>query len=204
VKVKKQRKKEQVIGVLGVKPGMGCTHVACSIANYLSSVEKRQVLYIEISKASGLLDFLWQHMIVYQGTIAYQYKGVLYVLSADLQEAQRLIKLHEGSVVLDFGGYQEESMELFSLCDRKLVLGSLQPWCKKAYEETINKMKNRKEDTRQMNFYCFALEERSAKAFAKQYLLAIENLSLLSNPFEMKEKDFVTVKQLIYGSCRKE
>lgn len=204
MKAERNRNNQTIIGVMSTEAGMGCTHVACSLANYLSSVEKRRVLYIEVGQTSGMLDFMWQYMIVYQGTIAYQYKGVHYVLAADAKEAKRLILLQEGSIVLDLGSCRMESLELLGLCNRKLVLGSLQPWCKKAYDETIDQIKNRKEDMGQMNFFCFALEEKWARAFAKQQHLLVENLPVLSCPFEIREKDFVILKKMIYGGCGKE
>ena len=39
---------KKVMGFFGTREGAGCTHMALSVANYLHSVEKWEVMYLEL------------------------------------------------------------------------------------------------------------------------------------------------------------
>lgn len=198
VEKKKQKKSLEIIGIIGSQSGMGCTHTALSIANYLCSVEKQQVLYLEMGEESSLLALMQQDFQVYGGILTYIHMGVRYLPAAAPKEAQALIEFHRGGIVIDFGVYREDMAWLLKSCSSLLVIGSLQPWCVNACRQCIEKIKNKKEDIGQMNFYCHRPNQKGARNFLKRYHLKAEPMPYLSNPFAMKEKDFETIRNMIY------
>ena len=188
-----------VIGVIGVRHGVGCTHVACSIANYLRSVEKRTVLLIEMDEVSQLLPIMMDEPVSYAGHVVYSYQGVWYALSAGSREAEELIWQREpGAIVIDFGVYRNENALVLDQCKKKIVLGRLMPWCRDAYDSFMEEINKNKKDMTQMEYYSFMLQKQQQDEFVRRYPVLMRELPVLSNPFAMEKRDFACLQRIIY------
>ena len=54
MKKRSRQMPKKVMGFFGTREGAGCTHMALSVANYLHSVEKWEVMYLELGDFSHL------------------------------------------------------------------------------------------------------------------------------------------------------
>ena len=198
MKGRNARREREVIGIVGSKSGMGCTHIACGIANYLFSVEKREVLYLEVGQTSQLYDMVQQHFTIYEGSVVYSYKGVRYLLSANLPEAEKIVQRYRGSIIVDFGTFCDAYQNLLVRCNRVLVMGSLLPWCRISYEQVIKEIKKGVKDMGQMNFF-YSPSTDGAAEFCRRFRISLRYMPILGDPFAMKEKDVQILRNILYG-----
>lgn len=127
-KTKNNRKKKNKICFVGASKGIGVTHISLSIANFLHSVEKRKVLYIEVGESSRLLPVVGKKQVWLGDTLVYEYKGVYYLLACSIKETSLAIKSIDADIIVDLGRVNAEKKEIFLQCDKKVLVLSLQSW----------------------------------------------------------------------------
>lgn len=146
-----KRKKERFVGtaviaVIGVKPGVGCTHTSVMIANYLAN-ENYPVLLIEANDSHDFVEIEAAYEGVENPTIlknpTFTIDGVRYVKNVtDL----KLYQYHPGNyafIILDMGAYQNSyCYEEFLRANISIVIGSGSEWKQKDvitfFEEQIH------------------------------------------------------------------
>ena len=100
---------KKVMGFFGTREGAGCTHMALSVANYLHSVEKWEVMYLELGDFSHLYPMFSDRVVEKSGDILYAYQGVFYLICPKEKEALRLLDAFDGMMVIDFGRFAKEN-----------------------------------------------------------------------------------------------
>ncbi len=188
----------EIIGITGANAGTGCTHMACSVANYLVSVEKRKVIYIEVGRISQLYDLMQETPVICEGQAAYLCKGAVYFLSADVREAEETIRNSGKTIVIDFGEYEKAYDGLIRKCGRLWILGSLLPWCTNAFEKVMDEIRKGENDIGQMSVFYSPAAGDAAK-FSRRFRTPMRCMPALGDPFSMKEKDIRIVRNLLYG-----
>ncbi|MFD1130685.1 hypothetical protein [Paenibacillus sp. PDC88] len=146
-----KRKKERFVGtaviaVTGVKSGVGCTHTAIMLANYLAS-ENYPVLLIEANDSNDFVEIEAAYEGIDNPTIlknpTFTIDGVRYAKSVkDL----KLYHYHSGNyafIIIDMGAYQESyCYEEFLRANISIVVGSGSEWKQKDimnfFEEQID------------------------------------------------------------------
>lgn len=123
------------IGVTGLSPRCGTTHVAVAISNYLSDVARKKVCLIERSGHEDL-KYLTDTLGGTDGGEAsgvFSYHRVSYVCSGT-KEAAALVDSSFDCTVFDLGSDIGRSMSTLCLCDYRIVVGASAPWCRTDYE----------------------------------------------------------------------
>lgn len=80
MKKRSRQMPKKVMGFFGTREGAGCTHMALSVANYLHSVEKWEVMYLELGDFSHLYPMFSDRVVEKNGDILYAYNGVFYLI----------------------------------------------------------------------------------------------------------------------------
>lgn len=188
---------KKIMGFYGTKEGVGCTHLALSVANYLHSVEKWKVLYLEMGKFSQLYPLMQQQLVAYEDVILYPYLGVQYLICPTEKEAMRQCGKFDGIVVIDFGVWGETLKKLQGICQRNVVLGGIQRWEHEVYVTCINKNKKRN-DMAQMEYYSRQVEGSLQVSFYKEHHVWIRPVPQIADPFALKKKDIVFLEQWLH------
>ena len=144
MKKRSRQMPKKVMGFFGTREGAGCTHMALSVANYLHSVEKWEVMYLELGDFSHLYPMFSDRVVEKSGDILYAYQGVFYLICPKEKEALRLLDAFDGMMVIDFGRFAKENPLLESKCQRRVLMGGLQPWEREAYATCIEKNKKKR------------------------------------------------------------
>lgn len=196
----KRRSKENVItfGIVGVNKGVGVTHLALAIANYLCSKEGYEVIYVELSDSSCLYDVVSGKTSYVNQTIAYEYKEVNYVLTNSIDEVKEILLLSKCPVVVDFEKLDKVSTDVFNLCKHKIVVGSIKPWCRKQYERFIEEKIKGKIDIKQIEFCGRQINNKEKADFYKNMHFEIFNIPEIVNPFKILEKEFELIEKIIW------
>lgn len=185
---------KKVMGFFGTREGAGCTHMALSVANYLHSVEKWEVMYLELGDFSHLYPMFSDRVVEKSGDILYAYQGVFYLICPKEKEALRLLDAFDGMMVIDFGRFAKENPLLESICQRRVLMGGLQPWEREAYATCIEKNK-KKSDMAQMEYYSRHVNRKSQVSFAKENGVWVRPMPDIADPFSLEEKDIYYLKQ---------
>ena len=184
MKKRSRQMPKKVMGFFGTREGAGCTHMALSVANYLHSVEKWEVMYLELGDFSHLYPMFSDRVVEKSGDILYAYQGVFYLICPKEKEALRLLDAFDGMMVIDFGRFAKENPLLESRCQRRVLMGGLQPWEREAYATCIEKNK-KKSDMAQMEYYSRHVNRKSQVSFAKENGVSLLIL-LFSSSLEIK------------------
>lgn len=194
---KKIIEKQKRIGVIGASKKMGVTHMCLAIANFLGSALKQSVLYIELASKSQLLPVVGDKQINFDGHVGFKYKGVIYVLACDVEEALQLINSWEGHIVIDIAEYSEKTKILYSRCETKIMIGSLSPWCVNDMYRLVDIMKG--DCIKIIKIYILKKIQGTQKNSRKAILdhCIMRERPIIEDPFKLKEEDFEPLLEMI-------
>jgi len=120
------------IGVLGLAPRCGATHIAVAISNYLADTEKKRVSLLERNRHDDLKSLITE--LGGSGTEpAFTFHRVTYVPSGIGISLESMPDLNSDCMVFDFGFDLKASLPHMLLCDIKILVGVEAPWCKDEY-----------------------------------------------------------------------
>ena len=193
--IQKIIKKKKIIGVVGASRKMGVTHICLSIANFLQSALKQDVLYIELSEDSQLLPVVGEKQINFDGHMAFSYKKVTYVLACDVEEAISLINSWQGHIVIDFADYSKNTYQVFGRCDKKIMIGSMSPWCIRDSIQIYERMKG--DGMNGISIFYYQNDTKEENIFNCSFKCSMLPRPIIENPFKLKEKKFQSIIEMI-------
>ena len=121
------------IGIAGLGPGCGVTHISIAVANYLSEAEKRKVCLFEQNRHNDIIHlmaalgsdlsqpFFTHHRVTYFPA----FTGTLPEYASDL---------NCDCMVFDFGNDFHSALGNLMLCDIKIVVGTDAYWRQNEYD----------------------------------------------------------------------
>lgn len=143
MKKRSRQMPKKVMGFFGTREGAGCTHMALSVANYLHSVEKWEVMYLELGDFSHLYPMFSDRIVEKSGDILYAYQGVFYLICPKEKEALRLLDAFEGMMVIDFGRFAKENPLLESRCQRRVLMAAYSHGNARLMRHVLKKIKRK-------------------------------------------------------------
>ncbi len=193
-KTKTKRKKKNKICFVGATRGIGVTHISLSIANFLHSVEKRKVLYIEVGESSRLVPVVGKKQVWLGDTLVYEYKGVYYLLACSIKETSLAIKSIDADIIVDLGMANADTKEILLQCDKKVLVLSLQSWM---IEKTTSAMReiNKRYDIREIILLDNLTSKQRKKGKLDQY--GFYDIPFIENPFMLEESDFKALEKVL-------
>jgi hypothetical protein len=193
-KVFKLKKTKRTICVVASSRKLGVTHISLAIANFLASVQKQKVLYVEVSSKSQLISTVGQSTDIVHGKNVFKYKGVCYLLAASIKEALEVMSLEDYVIIYDLESYNPKTEAIVNRCQVRLAIGSMKPWCEKEYHELIYQMKG---DIKEVRFFNKGNSQDEKRKFKSIYKTHLESLPPIDNPFSLKETEFERIYELI-------
>ena len=190
-KIKNIIKKQKTICIIGASRKLGVTHISLCLANFLGSALKQKVLYIELAKESQLLGVVGENQIKLFNRDVFSYKGVLYALACDTDAAMSLINNFHGFVIVDISKYSDETKVIFNRCEKRIVIGSMKPWCMRDYICLVELFIEWKGWHGMKNSYYNLSDNKNEKnAFKKIFNQPLNTLPYIDNPYSLKEENF--------------
>ncbi len=126
------------IGVLGMNPGDGVTHISIALANYLADYCYQNVCLVEESDHNDIvhmLELYTKESFDRKGPA--NYRGVRYVTSGFIGECESE-KTEYDSVVYDFGCNAKRAAGKLAECDLCIVVTGAAPWRLKKIEKEMS------------------------------------------------------------------
>jgi hypothetical protein len=196
-RIKNIKNKNKRIAIIAASRKLGVTHMCLSLANFISGMLKEQVLYIELCENSQLLGTVGNKLLSYEGSTAFLYKGVTYVLACSVEEAKRLISNYKGYVIVDIYQYDDATKFIFDQCDKQIVIGSMKPWCVRDLQILIKKLEGGWDMKKRRSAYIIGNNEGERKNYKQMFNSRAKRLPVIENPFSLKEKDFEGIIEMI-------
>lgn len=130
VKVKKEAFLLQTIGIAGTERGVGVTHLAIMIANYMNAKSNKNTAIVELNQTNAF-DELKENYTKKQefdrSSYSYILSGVTYYYQVSHNKISSIYQGQHECLVIDFGVLEEENEE-FLKCNVKILIGNLKPW----------------------------------------------------------------------------
>lgn len=120
------------IGVLGLAPRCGTTHIAVAISNYLSEHEKKRVSLLEQNRHNDINALTYSLGAKDNGPFTLH--RVTYIPSAGI-DTGRLADLGSDCMVFDLGCDFKSGLSRLLLCDIKIIVGTDAVWRTEEYEK---------------------------------------------------------------------
>lgn len=204
VRNKKQKlnknKTKKKICVVGVSPNVGVTHLSLALANFIHSVLGKKVIYIELSENSQLLSVVGMKQVMVGNLLAYEYKGVKYILSNDINAIRNLMLTENAWFIVDIANLNEETQTIFTNCNNRIVIGSLSPWCQREYYEFIDNIGMLDYDTSQITYVNIDMNKKTKKRvsnFNSYIKSTVQKMPIINDPFSLEEDNFMELMNLV-------
>lgn len=170
--------------------GLGTTHVALSLANYLCSKLGMKTAYIELNPSNQI-----HTLISNQRKPSFTYKGVVFYPNTTVTSLPEILRMDYRFFVLDMGILTTYSTTEFLRCDKSFLVSSPSKWRYSQIEEKIQKLFQ----VQQQN--CFSVimnlteKESTYKIFS--HICEAHCFPYISNPFQIEPKHFRAISLLL-------
>lgn len=198
-KLNKNKTKKKIC-VVGVSPNVGVTHLSLALANFIHSVLGKKVIYIELSENSQLLSVVGMKQVMVGNLLAYEYKGVKYILSNDINAIRNLMLTENAWFIVDIANLNEETQTIFTNCNNRIVIGSLSPWCQREYYEFIDNIGMLDYDTSQITYVNIDMNKKTKKRvsnFNSYIKSTVQKMPIINDPFSLEEDNFMELMNLV-------
>ena len=122
------------IGILGLAPRVGTTHIAVAVCNYLSEYERKRVLLLEESRHNDIGALVMGFGAKEPGE-PYEFHRVTYIPSQSIGNMEALMDLDSDCTVSDLGCNFKQGLSRILLCDIKILVGTDGIWRENEYDK---------------------------------------------------------------------
>lgn len=178
------------LSVVGVSRKTCVTHFCLSLANFIGSVLRQKVIYIELTDNSSLLSVVGLKQVKVANANGYKYKGVTYILTHDVNEVLTLMNEVNAWLIVDMNHLNEETKPIFMNSNKRIVIGSLSPWCQREYYRFMEVLKQLKIDINEVILMNNMRKNEKSKSFRQIYGANIVEMPVVEDPFSLREKEF--------------
>lgn len=178
--------RSRIIGIAGAGTGVGCTHFAVMLLNYLAGFQRRRAALLEFNR-SGDLERLEK---ICTGTIREEKPCRIleadYYKNAALTDLELALRKKYNDILIDFGDVKHEDLGEFWRCEKQFVVGSFSEWQQDDFREfeTEKRSEGRKSWT---SLAVFGSEE-TRREFARRYRINTERIPFSADAFAVTEE----------------
>lgn len=183
--------KKKTIGIMGSDRGVGVTHLALAIANFISIETGEKVILADLSGTKELKRIKTAK----DGTLY----GAAYFPDVTNEQIPRLMNESYDYLVFDFGSDREKNFREFLRCERKIVTGSFSLWKRQAYDDFMQYAKYEKSYMEWDYCALFGIKKEDKKNFKKLYGVPVREVPFFSNPYELEKEEFLFLQEFIQG-----
>ncbi|MCI5857877.1 MAG: hypothetical protein MR016_11035 [Agathobacter sp.] len=181
------------IGVCGTEHGIGTTHIALSLSNYLCSKLRRKTAYVERNGSGQILALAGSAQ-----QPSFCYMDITCYPCLRREDLPRIMQSRFSYTVIDLGILTSESCWDFYRCDIKLVVASVSPWkahLLKEMQETLLYNMNTSQD-HMLLLGNLGIKE-TVKPFGQRNRLLALPVPYLPNPFRLTTADCTFFEEML-------
>lgn len=140
IKQLKSRKEKYIIGIAGTESGVGTTHFAIMLAEFLTDIRGEKTALLELNQKRDFQKI--QKLIKEEEQDFFSIQEVTYFKEVKEEKLVYLFNMDYHYFILDFGKDLEQYKNEFLRCDKKMIIGSLIEWKRNSLFCFIEKYQN--------------------------------------------------------------
>ena len=118
------------IGIIGLGPRNGTTHIAVAVSNFLSETKHKRVCLVERNRHEDIIKL--SKLLIPSCNGICSYHRVTYIPSSCTKDP--LYDLKYDCMIFDLGHELDRNLNTLQLCDIKIAVGTDAPWRKYEYD----------------------------------------------------------------------
>lgn len=171
----------QTIGVCGMEHGIGTTHFALALSNFLCNKLKKRTAYVEMNDTRQIISLVKDESLT-----SFSYLDIQFYPSAIQSDLPYIFNGHPMYIVMDLGILSSDNYWDFYRCDIKFIIGSFSPWKVDRFHALLESIILQK-NTEQEHIMILGnpgIKEISQR-FQRKYHLPSFVIPYLPNPFQL-------------------
>lgn len=187
-------KKPRLIGIGGIGHGVGCTHFAIMMANYLAGYLRRNTVLLEWNR-SGDFERLEQ---ICTGRIHKEHRfrvlDVRYYKNAGHENLTEVLGSNVDDILIDFGAVNGETLAELLRCERQFLVGSFSEWQEVNFREFVRK---NEKGTKSWEYLAAFGSEETRREFRRRPGIFVERIPFSADAFSVTKECCSFFRQLI-------
>jgi hypothetical protein len=180
----------QTIAVCGMEHGIGTTHFALALSNFLCSKFRKRTAYVELNRSNQIHAEMFRFMdiVCYPRAIA--------------EDLSRILAERYTYVILDLGVLTPDTSRDFYRCDLKFIIGSVSPWNTDRFLEVLESLLYHANVSQEHILIMGNLgSKENLKAFERLSRLPVCAIPVLPNPFQLTTANCTFFQEMLakYG-----
>lgn len=187
------------IGITSVFKGAGATHLGLILTSCISEGLGLKTAYLHCQKSKDIayLHNYFHSLKKKESQEAFTVANATFYPSVSSENIAHILARGYDSVVLDFGIDYSEYKEEFLRCDKKITVGSLNPWKRYYLEEFISESEN-VTGSEEWIYAVAHTDSKTAKRGVKQLQKKLTVIPYLEDPFYLSAEAMNITKSIIY------
>ncbi|WP_099469639.1 hypothetical protein [Konateibacter massiliensis] len=143
MKRKKEKQGLQTIGIMGTERGVGVTHLAIMLGNYIHARWRADTAILEMNQSDALRELQRSYSVrdsPMTGEGSFHLSDVTYYSRLKERPLGSVYSAGHEWLIIDFGACHAEAAEEFVKCDKKLIVGNVTPWNSQKMVDCIEKL----------------------------------------------------------------
>jgi hypothetical protein len=187
----------QTIAVCGMEHGIGTTHFALALSNFLCSKFRKRTAYVELNRSNqihSLADDRDAEMFRFMDIVCYP--------RAIAEDLSRILAERYTYVILDLGVLTPDTSRDFYRCDLKFIIGSVSPWKADRFLEVLESLLYHANVSQEHILIMGNLgSKENLKTFERLSRLSVCAIPALPNPFQLTTANCTFFQEMLakYG-----
>lgn len=169
-----------------ISRGLGCTHIALTLANYLCSKLGMKTAYIELNTTNQISALSHK-----TDKLSFRYKGIVFFPNTPVTALADILQKDYRYFILDIGVLNMYTTTDFLRCDKSFLVCSPSKWRASEFEEKSQKLfQNQQQNCIQL---IMNLQEKESNLTIFSKHTKALCFPYLSNPFQLEPMHFRAV-----------
>lgn len=170
--------------------GLGTTHVALTLANYVCSKLGMKTAYIELNTSNQI-----NNLVNNSENQVFCYKGIDFFPSASVTFLSEILQKNYRYFVLDIGVLNTYTTKEFLRCDKQFLIGSPCKWKRPQIEEKIEQLFSNLTKQNCFTVIMNLSEKESNSTIFSRYKTV--SFPYITNPFHLETRHFHVISQIL-------
>ena len=192
IKSVKEVKPQVSVGIMGYEHGMGVTHLSIALADYTSHWLHARTAVVEYGERDTLAGLSATGV-----AENFRRDGVDYFPAATSRDLGFIYNMNYEYIIQDLGCDSRSAREELMRCSRKLVVGSLCPWRKRAYYDYIQRLLKNMGNSDIFTFLALFEDKIEIKKCRRACKVQVKSIPFMEDPFCVSKRETSFLHSLV-------
>lgn len=187
-------KTPRLIGIGGIGHGVGCTHFAIMMANYLAGFLRRNTVLLEWNQ-SGDFERLEE---ICTGRKhkenPFCVLDVHYYKNAGRENLTEVLRNNVDDILIDFGAVNGEIMAELVRCEKQFLIGAFSEWQETCFREFV---REQEKGVKKWKYLAVFGSEETRMEFRRRPGICVERIPFSADAFSVTKECCLFFRQLI-------